>query len=618
MHPLLFQQTAPEHPSNAFLADRVLMSIVQRRGAQHSKLIHDDLARFSTVLASPEVKQNSHAATIHLPQLRQFTPWGQRIDQIDTSHGWKSMKDLSAVEGLIATGYERHKYPLNPSAARVHQFAKLFLFSPVSALYTCPLAMTDGAARVLELSSGDEGVKEVREEYLPRLVSRDPTRFVTSGQWMTEKPGGSDVGNSETVAMPVVGAVRPEFVVKGQKWFSSATDADITFLLAREGIPSESSGLASKGPTTKSYSSDSHTFHQGSKGLSLFFAPIWIETPASKQIHHHAQRSVQSLNGIQIVALKNKHGTKQLPTAELSLTGLRAVRVGPAFKGVKTVATMLNITRLHAAVGTVAGFRHVLFLARDFAKKRSVFGKVLARQPLQARVLADLEVTTAALMRASFYVVQLLGVTETMGVREDAVLLRFLTPVIKAWVSKTSNAGIAECMEALGGVGYIEETGVSAVLRDQAVNMIWEGATNVMALDVVRVLVETKGEAARIFQERLTSILVANNPTKTPRLATLTKKLESELASFRTRCDSAVSNEVESRTLLFHMGYLIASVLLVDEAAYSGDVMDIAIAERWVLNCGVNGFQFGVGGYEKGEEVFAKEMDYLVAFGAKL
>ncbi|KAI9329631.1 hypothetical protein BDR26DRAFT_807710, partial [Obelidium mucronatum] len=122
--------------------------------------------------------------------LRQFSPWG--IDQIDTSSGWKAMKDISATEGLVAI-------PESPSLARVHQFAKLFLFSPVSALYTCPLAMTDGV--------------------------RDPDLFIMSGQWTTEKPRGSDVGNTKTAALPdptsemhsINGTAN---VIKGRIWFS--------------------------------------------------------------------------------------------------------------------------------------------------------------------------------------------------------------------------------------------------------------------------------------------------------------------------------------------------------------------------------------------------------------
>ncbi|ORY43403.1 hypothetical protein BCR33DRAFT_717622 [Rhizoclosmatium globosum] len=595
----MFVQTPPTQPPNAFLADRVLLAIIKRRAKEHSQDIHKDLVRFSDVLASPEVKENCREANTYLPQLRQYSSWGEHIDKIDTAHGWKAMKDLSAKEGLIATGYETKNYPQNPSLARVHQFAKLFLFSPVSALYTCPLAMTDGAALLLSLSD-DPTTADVKREYLPRLLSRDPEKFICSGQWMTEKPGGSDVGNTETCAVPCPGTVDPNsFLIQGRKWFSSATDADITFLLAREGVATDN---------------NTHTFQETSKGLSLFFAPIWLETPETLKVHRHARRSVQKLNGIQIVALKNKHGTKQLPTAELELNGMRARRMGPQFKGVKTVATMLNITRLHAAIGTIAGLRHVLFLAKDFANKRVAFGKLLRDQPLQARVLADLETVTAGLMHSCFYVVGLLGKSENGGNVEDGVMLRFLTPVMKAFVSKMSNAGISECMEALGGVGYIEETGVSTILRDQAVNMIWEGATNVMSLDVLRVLLETKGVAAFIFQRRMIELL--NVKTGSQTLETLKRKLEAQLASFPDLCKSAMSNEVESRTLLFSMGYLIGGVLLVEEALFSNEETDVAIAQRWIHNCGAIG-NFGVGGYDQ-KDVFTKDSDILVAFGSKL
>src|SRR4029453_14056172 len=99
---------------------------------------------------------------------------------------------VAGEEGIVAAADERRE----GAWSRVHQFVRLYLFHPSSALYTCPLAMSDGAARVL----GPHGPAPLANEVLPRLVSRDPARMWTSGQWMTERTGGSDVSHSETVA----------------------------------------------------------------------------------------------------------------------------------------------------------------------------------------------------------------------------------------------------------------------------------------------------------------------------------------------------------------------------------------------------------------------------------
>jgi len=140
------------------------------------------------------------------PVLVSFDPWGRRIDRIDTAAGWKQLERVAAEEGLVAIGYERRQGDLS----RLYQFAKMYLFNPSSAVYSCPLAMADGAARAIEVL-GDESL---RQGAYRRLTSRDPEQFWTSGQWMTERAGGSDVGRTETVARREGGTHR----LYGTKW----------------------------------------------------------------------------------------------------------------------------------------------------------------------------------------------------------------------------------------------------------------------------------------------------------------------------------------------------------------------------------------------------------------
>src|SRR6476660_6066389 len=124
---------------------------------------------------------------VHVP----YDPWGKRVDRIETSAAWRELDRISAAEGIVATAYERaHGW-----YSRLDQFSRLYLFAPSSALYSCPLAMTDGAARFLEVY-GDDASHSVFEH----LTSRDPDQFWTSGQWMTERTGGSDVGSTTTTA----------------------------------------------------------------------------------------------------------------------------------------------------------------------------------------------------------------------------------------------------------------------------------------------------------------------------------------------------------------------------------------------------------------------------------
>jgi alkylation response protein AidB-like acyl-CoA dehydrogenase len=158
----------------------------------------------------------------------------------------------------------------------------------------------------------------MKDQVYSRLTSRDPSRFFTSGQWMTERPGGSDVGRTETQA--VWNEDLKAWSVSGFKWFSSATDADVTMLLARTHDPDPS--IAPRQ-------------HEGWKPRLVILYLARVRNDDGK------------LNGVRIHRLKDKVGTKTLPTAELQLEGMVAQQVGAPYKGVKNIASILNITRMY-------------------------------------------------------------------------------------------------------------------------------------------------------------------------------------------------------------------------------------------------------------------------------
>lgn len=372
----------------------------------------------------------------HIP----YDPWGKRIDLIETSKAWKELDRISAQEKLVAIGYERHYGALS----RIYQFAKLYLFHPSSAIYTCPLAMTDGAARALELY-GDEAL---RQRAFKHLVSSDPKQFWTSGQWMTERTGGSDVSGTSTIAR-ADGAI---FRLSGTKWFTSATTSQMAMTLARiEGAP------------------------EGSKGLSLFYLEL---------------RKVDgTLNGIRINRLKDKLGTHALPTAELTLDGAVAALVGQPGDGVKKISSLFNITRIYNACCAVGYMRRAIALARDYAGKRKAFGRYLSEHGLHLETLANLQVEFEAAFHLVFHAVELLGKEESGEVTaSESAVLRLLTPLAKLYTAKQAIAVVSEALEAFGGAGYVEDTGLPHLLRDAQVLAIWEGTTNVLSLDVLRAI----------------------------------------------------------------------------------------------------------------------------------
>lgn len=386
------------------------------------------------------------------PELTQWDAWGHRIDHIEVSPLWKEAEALAARRGLVATAYEQKSAELS----RVHQFVLNYLVQPSLDVYSCPLAMTDGAARSLLML----GNAALIERALPRLTSRDPAHFWTSGQWMTERTGGSDVGLTQTAARQ-----SPEgWRLYGTKWFTSATTAQMALTLARpEG----------NGP--------------GGKGLAIFY----VET----------RDTAGKLNGVQINRLKDKLGTRKVPTAELTLDGTLAIPVAGLSDGIKNMAWMLNVTRTWNAMGAAWSMRRALALARDYAQRRVQFGAKLAEKPLHVDTLAGLEAEFQAGFMLSFRAVELLGRLEAkVATERDVLLQRLVTPLAKLTTGRQAVHVTSEVSEAFGGAGYVEDTGVPRLQADSQVLSIWEGTTNVLSLDALRALAK-EGTLEALFHE---------------------------------------------------------------------------------------------------------------------
>lgn len=423
-----------------FLADDLLRSFLRWRAAPDvCAELEEGLTKLSNRLVS-EVEALGERAESQPPVHVPFDPWGRRIDHIEVSSAWLELHRFSAEEGMIATGYERAQ----GAFSRVHQFARLFLFHPSSAFYTCPLAMTDGAARVLELS----GIPELRQGAFRHLISRIPAEFWTSGQWMTERTGGSDVSATSTIAKKENGVYR----LYGDKWFTSATTSEMSLALAKVEGANDPRG-----------------------GLSLFYVEL--------------RDTNGRLKKIRINRLKDKLGTRALPTAELTLEGLPARMIGETGEGVKRVSALLNITRLYNSVCALATIFRGLQLAKDYATKRTAFGRELSRQPLHLQTLASVQTEYEATFHIVFQLAHWLGKEETSAASsEESALLRLLTPIAKLYSAKQAIALTSEVIESFGGAGYIEDTGLPRLLRDAQVYSIWEGTTNVLSLDVLRAL----------------------------------------------------------------------------------------------------------------------------------
>ena len=343
-------------------------------------------------------------------------------------------------------------------SARLFAFTRTIMFSPISKVVLCPVSMSDGAARVLELF----GSQKQQYDTFRRLCSTDAHENWTSGQWMTERPGGSDVSRTETVARHIAGK---KYKMDGFKWFSSATDGDVALALAR---------------------TDADT-SKGSKGLSLFLIKI-------------RDKQTGKLNGIRIHRLKKKFGTRYLPTAELELDGCEGELIGELGKGVATIAPVLNISRLYSAAGAVGGLSWGLRLATAYATVRPVGTGKLSELALHNDQLLKVTVLYRAYLQIFLQTVLLTGADEAEQATErERTRLRLLTPALKAFVATRGTEVYLTLMESFGGQGYMQEVGIGEMIQDLSVERIWEGTPSLLSLDVLRVHLQTEGRALSEF-----------------------------------------------------------------------------------------------------------------------
>ncbi|KAK6522589.1 hypothetical protein TWF281_002027 [Arthrobotrys megalospora] len=510
-------------------------------------------------VVEPEVFRWVDDAEKNKPYVEELATFGKPKGVLHTAAGWKELGRMAAREGIIQTAYEDKYGPYK----RVVQFTKYYIYCPSSAIYTCPLAMTDAAARVFELQLNNSSLsatkRSVYQDAYNNLTSRDPAKCWTSGQWMTERAGGSDVRNSETTAFQQSDGT---YLISGHKWFSSATDSQMTILLART-------------PT--------------SAGLSCFFAPLKLENG--------------SWNGVRIVRLKDKLGTRALPTAELELKDMKGYLIGEEGKGVKYISTMLNITRVHNSVSSVSFWRRGLAIAKAFAKVRKTQNKELWKNPLHLSGLAKMEVQFRANMQLTYFTVALLGFDE-QGMpekraawmpkdgKEVALMLRVLTPLVKMVTAKATVAALAECMECLGGVGYLEneqELNIARLYRDANVLPIWEGTTNVLSVDVIRAF--TKGDSLAALSDWLGRVFDRQGHVSLKEARGVLRATWSDIKQFAEKAstDEALS---KCRDLSFGIAFVVMGAFLILDAERDGDALAVEVALRWILEgIGREGFQ---------------------------
>src|SRR5438132_10407429 len=391
-------------------------------------------------LAGGHLDECARLADRHPPVLHQRDRFGGDSQHIEYHPAYRELEKAAFGEfGIHAMSVRKgilgwpDKYPV------VAKHAFTFLFNQTEFGMGCPINVTDGCAKLLN-NFGSEAWKA---KYLDGLTQTDMSKLTQGGQFMTEKEGGSDVGTLTTTAV----REGDHWRLHGEKWFCSNADAEVVMLLARpEGA----------GP--------------GTRGVGLFLMPRRLEDG--------------SQNHYRIVRLKDKLGTRSMASGEIKLEGAIAYAVGKLDRGFVQMAEMVNSSRLSNGVKSTALMRRAHHDAMTVAQNRVVFGSRIIDQPLARRQLMKIMLATEQGLSMSFLTADALDRAEA-GSQDAAALLRILTPTLKFRATRDARKVCGDALEMRGGIGYVEEFASARVLRDSYLGSIWEGTSNIVALDAI-------------------------------------------------------------------------------------------------------------------------------------
>ena len=516
----VFNQPEPLTGYNLFDGNRPLRDALKFNAPQ---LDTAALSSLGATLGSEALQTHARLANTHLPQLHSHDRFGRRVDEVEFHPSYHALMDAATGAGLHGTPWTG-----GPSA-HVLRAAGFMLFTELEPSILCPISMTYAVTPALRSNAAvyaDWGPGLAARAYDPALKPWHAKAGLTMGMGMTEKQGGSDVRANTTRAEPDGSdAWGPRFRVTGHKWFFSAPMCDAFLILA-----------------------------QTASGLSCLFLPRVL--PDGRR------------NAIQIQRLKDKLGNKANASSEVEFHGASAWLVGDEGRGIPQILEMGTMTRLDCALGTSGLMRQALAIALNHTSQRRAFGKRLIEQPLMRNVLADLAIESEAACALSM---RLARAFDHPTSEHERVMARLLTPIAKFWICKRGSHFAQEAMECLGGNGYVEEGGqgvMARIYREMPLNSIWEGAGNIMAIDLLRAL--RKADAAAALAQELA-------PAKGAHPA-----LDRLAAALPVRVEE-MANELEARRLAQDVALAVQAALLYQTApaAVFAAFCDSRLAGNW-------------------------------------
>lgn len=513
----VLNQPPPLADYDAFGSDPVLGPLIETFGAGWAVPLLQAAGR---TVGSARVQELARQANRHGPELRSHDRFGNRVDRIEFHPAWHELMTL-------AIGQRTHSLCwVEPRAgAQVARGALSYLWNQGENGICCPIGMTYSAIPVLRRDPdrwAEWGELIVSARHDPRQIRPQEKTGATVGMAMTEKQGGSDLRQTQTLASPNGDGT---WSLVGHKWFFSVPHSDLFLTLARTG-----------------------------ESVSCFAVPGWLPDG--------------SRNRLQIQRLKDKCGNRSNASSEVEFRGAIAHLIGEPGRGIRTGLEMNHYTRLDFAVGSAGLMRQALAQAGHHVAHRRAFQRSLIDQPIMTNVVADLVLEVEA---ATWLAFRFVAALDREGSDEAERLLgRIGAPIAKYWVCKRAPAVVVEALECHGGNGFIEDHSMARLYREAPLNGIWEGTGNVICLDVLRSIAREPAALPALLDE-------------IRRASGADRRFDASLRELEADLPDMVRHEGEARPLVERLALLASASLLLRHAptTVAEAFIESRLAGRW-------------------------------------
>jgi acyl-CoA dehydrogenase len=487
-------------------------------------------------LAGGKLDELAQIADKHSPLLHARDRFGRDEDWIEYHSSYREMEHVAFGEFQFhAMSHRRGVLGMDRPLPAVAKYALQYLFVQAEFGLMCPISVTDTSIHLIRKFAN----AELKDYLLPKMLSGDVATMWKGTQFMTERAGGSDVGAIETTARLEDGQWR----LYGDKWFCSHADADVALLLAR---PEGAAG--------------------GTRGLALFALPRHLKDGRR--------------NAYRIVRLKDKLGTRSMASGEILLEGALAYLIGDAGAGLKQMMEQVNLSRLSHGVRAAAMMRRCVNEAMVCARTRMAFGKTIIEYPLLRRQLLKITVPSEQSLSMFLFTAHAMD-RANVGDKDGEVLLRILTPLLKFRACRDNIPVATGAMEVRGGNGYIEEWVQPRLVRDAHIGVLWEGTSNINALDIITRAVG-KSRAHRTLADELNKRLDEAAPIPPVFRDRLRHTLDRALG-FAERVAAEPALEKNARLAASGLYHITSAILMSWEAAQPNADARRALYARLIL-----------------------------------